>query len=167
MDTTGDGSAKKGEVDLGNVVISEEETPVADLPASVSVIEGEELERVPFKKGIDILRAVPNLLATDYNQGGVPGEFVLRGFSGGHGNVAAVFVDGAPLNESNSHADGIADFNIIIPEEIERIEVIRGPFSALYGNYARGGALISLQRKRSMRTPPIYRWDTGIPSGES
>lgn len=148
MDRTADGSAKKGEVDLGNVVISEEETPVADLPASVSVIEGEELERVPFKKGIDVLRAVPNLLTTDYNQGGVPGEFVLRGFSGGHGNVAAVFIDGAPLNESNSHADGIADFNVIIPEEIERIEVIRGPFSVLYGNYVRGGSINIITKKR-------------------
>lgn len=148
MESTSDGSAKTGEVDLGNVVISEEKTPVANLPASVSVIEGEELERVPFKKGIDVLRAIPNLLATDYNQGGVPGEYVLRGFAGGHGNVAAVFLDGAPLNESNSHADGIADFNMIIPEEIERIEVIRGPFSALYGNFARAGTLNIITKKR-------------------
>lgn len=131
-DAAGEGAARHGQVDLGNVLISEEKTPVANLPASVTVVEGEEVERVPYKKGIDILRTVPNLLVTDYNQGGVPGEFVLRGFAGGHGNVAAVFVDGAPLNESNSHADGIADFNVLIPEAIERIEVIRGPFSPLY-----------------------------------
>ena len=111
------GSAWEGQVDLGNVVISETKSPVADLPASVTIVGGKEHERIPYKKGIDVIRAVPNLLVTDYNQGGVPAEYVLRGFSGGHSNVSPVFLDGAPLNESNSHADWIADFNMLITAE--------------------------------------------------
>lgn len=161
--TAGDGAAKPGQVDLGNVVISEEKTPIANLPASVTIIEGEELEKLHIKKGIDILRAIPGAMPIDYNQGGVPNEFVLRGFSGGHGNIVAVFLDGVPLNESTSHADGLADFNVVIPEEIERIEVIKGPFSALYGNYARAGSINIITKKRVNETTAnlsLGYWDT-------
>lgn len=139
---------KKKSVDLGNVVITEAKNPVANLPASVTIVEGEELERQPILKGIDILRAIPGVMPVDYNQGAVPNEFVMRGFTGGHGNIAAVFLDGAPLNETTSHADGMADFNMLIPEEIERIEVIKGPFSALYGNYSRAGSINIITKKR-------------------
>ncbi len=139
---------KKKSVDLGNVVITEARNPVANLPASVTIVEGEELERQPIIKGIDILRAIPGVMPVDFNQGAVPNQFVMRGFTGGHGNIAAVFLDGAPLNETTSHADGMADFNMLIPEEIERIEVIKGPFSALYGNYSRAGSINIITKKR-------------------
>jgi outer membrane receptor protein involved in Fe transport len=143
---------EKKEIDLGNVVISEQNNPVADLPASVTIIEGTDLEKLHVKKGIDILRAIPGALPIDYNQGGVPNEFILRGFSGGHGNIVAIFLDGVPLNESTSHADGLADFNVVIPEEIERIEVIKGPFSALYGNYDRAGSINIITKKKVNET---------------
>ncbi len=158
-----DESAKKGSVDLGNVVISEEETPVADLPASVTIIEGEELERVPYKRGIDVLRSIPGIMVVDLNKGGAPNQYVIRGYASTHGNRAAVFLDGVPLNESNSHADGNVDFNVVIPEEIERIEVIRGPFSALYGNFAVGGSINIITKKRVNETTvnlSLGYWDT-------
>jgi iron complex outermembrane receptor protein len=49
----------------------------------------------------------------------------------------AIFLDGVPLNET----DGYADTNVIIPLEIEKVEVIKGPSSVLYGNYASGGTV--------------------------
>ncbi len=150
-------------VDLGNVVISEEKNPVKNLPASVTIIEGADLEKLHIKKGIDILRAIPGALPIDYNQGGVPNEFLLRGFAGGHGNIMAIFLDGVPLNETTSHADGMADFNVVIPEEIERIEVIKGPFSALYGNYVRAGSINIITKKKaqeSTATLSLGYWDT-------
>jgi iron complex outermembrane receptor protein len=156
-------SAKEGQVDLGNVVISETETPVANLPASVTIIEGKELERIPYRRGIDALRNIPGIMVVDLNKGGAPNQYVIRGFAATHGNAAAVFLDGVPLNESNSHADGNVDFNIVIPEEIDRIEVIRGPFSALYGNFARGGSINIITKKRvneNTANLSLGYWDT-------
>jgi iron complex outermembrane receptor protein len=49
----------------------------------------------------------------------------------------AIFLDGVPLNET----DGYADTNVIIPLEIDHVDVIKGPSSVLYGNYASGGAV--------------------------
>lgn len=162
-ETAEEKSKKGGHVDLGNVVISDEKTPVANLPASVTIVEGEELQRIPYKRGVDVLRNIPGIMVVDLNKGGAPNQYVIRGYASTHGNRAAVFLDGVPLNESNSHADGNVDFNVVIPEEIERIEVIRGPFSALYGNFAVGGSINIITKKRVNETTAnlsLGYWDT-------
>ncbi len=65
---------------------------------------------------------------------------VIRGFgNGGHGGDLGAVIDGIPLNEAMSHADGYVDLNVIIPLEIDSFTVLKGPVSALYGNYNRGG----------------------------
>lgn len=87
---------------------------------------------------IDILKQSPGITVLQYNQGGLATAFQMRGFrEASHGPDAAIYLDGVPLNET----DGYADTNIVIPDEIERIEVIKGPVSALYGNYASAGVV--------------------------
>ncbi|MDQ3039039.1 MAG: TonB-dependent receptor, partial [Pseudomonadota bacterium] len=76
-------------------------------------------------------------------------SIAIRGFgNGSHGGDLGVVIDGIPLNEANSHEDGYVDLNVIIPLEIDSMTVYRGPVSALYGNFNRGG-LIALESRKT------------------
>jgi outer membrane receptor protein involved in Fe transport len=95
-----------------------------------------------------LLRQVPGVELRSYGLGGVVNVVTVRGFNGGaHGGDLGMVVDGIPLNEAMSHSDGYADLNVIVPLEIERFQVYRGPVSALYGNFNRGG-LVAIETRR-------------------
>lgn len=96
----------------------------------------------------DMFRDVPGMNVREYSLGGVANQIVLRGFGdGGHGGDIGFVVDGIPLNEANSHADGYVDTNVLVPLEIESLRVYRGPVSALYGNFNRAGLIAFETRK--------------------
>ena len=95
-----------------------------------------------------LFREVPGMNVRDYNLSGVANQIVIRGFAnGGHGGDLGVVIDGIPLNEANSHADGYVDTNVLVPLEIGGLTVYRGPVSALYGNFNRGGLIAFETRK--------------------
>lgn len=96
----------------------------------------------------EMFRDVPGMNVRDYGLGGVANQIVLRGFgNGGHGGDIGFVVDGIPLNESNSHADGYVDTNVLVPLEIQSLRAYRGPVSALYGNFNRAGLIAFETRK--------------------
>ena len=71
-----------------------------------------------------------------------------RGFGGGgHGGDLGAVIDGIPLNEAMSHADGYVDFNVVVPLEIANLAVYKGPVSALYGNFNRSG-LVAIETRK-------------------
>lgn len=95
-----------------------------------------------------LFREVPGMNARDYNLSGVANQIVIRGFgNGGHGGDLGMVIDGIPLNEANSHADGYVDTNVLVPLEVGGLTVYRGPVSALYGNFNRGGLIAYETRK--------------------
>lgn len=97
----------------------------------------------------ELLEDVPGMSVRDYGLAGVASSTVIRGFGdGAHGGDLGVVIDGIPLNEANSHADGYVDLNVIVPLEIKALTVFRGPVSALYGNFNRGG-LIALETRNT------------------
>ncbi|MBF5003077.1 TonB-dependent receptor [Diaphorobacter caeni] len=97
----------------------------------------------------DLLRKVPGMNVQNYNLSGVGDAIVMRGFGGGgHGGDIGVVLDGIPLNEAMSHADGYVDLNVIVPLEIQRLTVYKGPVSALYGNFNRAG-LMAIETRKS------------------
>ena len=65
---------------------------------------------------------------------------------GAEGNHTLVLIDGI---EANNTADGEFDFSNLSAEDIERIEVIRGPMSGLYGSNAVGGVINIITRQRA------------------
>ena len=124
------------------------------LPAKVNVITKDDLERMPYKGDIlDILRQVPGVHARKASIAETGDHIGMRGFSGGHGKMVAYFVDGMPMNVFD-YSHGVSDIPWVIPEMIERIEVIKGPFSALYGDFALAG-VINIITKKSDPSPSV------------
>lgn len=143
-------------LDLGTIVVSNVRNPLESLPASTTILSGEEIvDKSPLRQPVDVLRGVPGLQVSTLSQGGFRERFIIRGFASAGESVAS-FLDGAPLNESNGHGDGSIDLGTIIPEEIDRVEVIRGPVSPLYGNFSRSASINFITKNRVDETMARY-----------
>jgi iron complex outermembrane receptor protein len=123
------------------VTATRHETSALELPASVSVVDAEAVELRAPARGGDLLRDVPNVYVRGVTLGGVfPGSaqaaLSMRGVP--RGMRTLVLVDGLPLNNALSGAIDVASIPV---SEIERVEVVRGPMSALYGGHAMGGVI--------------------------
>lgn len=118
---------------------------VEDAPASISVIPREDIEKKSYKDVTDALRDVPGVLITG---GGSSSDISIRGMTGGY---TLILVDGKRLNsrETRPNKDGPGIEQGWLPpiEAIERIEVVRGPMSSLYGSEAMGGVVNIITRK--------------------
>lgn len=117
------------------------------LPSQVQVITKEDIERLVVRDDIDLFRKVPGVRAFSWGQGDVGVQNIaMRGFSSG-GDVA-MLIDGVPQNFPSYGGGRMADFPWLTPGTIERIEVLKGPFSALYGNYAQSGVINIITKNR-------------------
>ena len=139
---------EEGTLSLDQVTVKGEAFRPQNAAATAHVVSAEELRRTPTDNPLRLIEEVPGVDLGAYRQGGVADVFSMRGFGeGGHGGDVAVQVDGIPLNEADGHSDGYADLNVIVPLELQRIAVYKGPSSALYGNFARAGTVALGTRK--------------------
>lgn len=137
-------TAEKKAVELPQLVVSATSTErmLRDAPASVTVISGEELRERPVLDLTDALRGSPGVTINDVGLGrrgisirGMPDDYTL------------ILVDGKRTNNASS-AIAHADFDLgwVPVEAIERIELVRGPMSSLYGSEALGGVVNIITR---------------------
>ncbi len=125
------------------------EEKLHEQPATIHSISADEIEKMDVKRTLDLIRRIPGVTAEDYNQQGVAAAYSFRGFRAGHGIGAASYLDGIPYNEINHvDGDGYPDYNTILPESVERLEVIKGLSSPLYGGYAQAGILHYITKDR-------------------
>ncbi|HWZ57999.1 MAG TPA: TonB-dependent receptor [Gemmatimonadaceae bacterium] len=112
-------------------------------PLSVVKIDQKQISLTPSNSPYELFRNVAGLEAHEQGQGpGFASDVSIRGFSSDHSTDIALYVDGVPNNDPiNGHAEGYNDFNLLFPAIITNIDVVRGPTSALYGNFAFGGAI--------------------------
>lgn len=91
----------------------------------------------------DLLRQAAGLEVHEQGQGpGFASNASIRGFSSDHSTDMALWVDGVPINEPvNGHAEGYNDWSLLFPESIQGIEVVKGPSSPLFGNFAMAGVV--------------------------
>ncbi len=131
---------------MDDVVVRGEAVNLNLMSTSATVLHHEDMANRVFITPLDMVTSAPGISIDQYKQGGTAANFTMRGFSGNsHGPNTAIYLDGILLNEG----DGYADTNIINPEEMERAEIIKGPASALYGNYASAGTLSYYTKKRA------------------
>jgi outer membrane receptor protein involved in Fe transport len=118
---------------------SDDLTGIASSAGQVTV-GAEELRNRPLLRAGEILEALPGLIITQHAGGGKANQYFLRGFNLDHGTDIALFIDGMPLNlGSQAHGEGYSDFNIVIPEFVERLDAEKGPYYADVGNYGSAG----------------------------
>lgn len=120
----------------------------ANSPFSVDSLYSEQIRNLRVAHPEDLFKQIPGMAVRMLGLSGVADSIVMRGFGGGgHGGDLGVVIDGIPLNEAMSHADGYMDLNVIVPLEIGAMNVFKGPVSALYGNYNRSG-LIAIETRK-------------------
>ena len=118
-------------------------TAIQRTGSAVTIIRAEEIARASSYSVADILRQVPGV---DVSTNGGPGgtsSVRVRGANSGH---TLVLLDGVRISDPSA-ASGEFDASMIAPGIIERIEVLRGPQSALYGSDAIGGVINIITRK--------------------
>lgn len=134
-----------GEVfmNIGEIVVQDkqEKKSEVDLPGSVDILGEKQLNKEIVGNSLELLRRIPGFIYRDYGNGGVPSGFTMRGFNSNHGSDNLVLVDGIPINDHFWQEDGAPDFNQLTAEEIEQIDIIKGPIDARYGNWARAGVV--------------------------
>jgi len=125
------------------------ETPAEQLGASVSVVTGEDLRTYLYETPADALRNIPGV---EIRRSGSLGKTTSISIRGANARQVQVLVDGMRVK---SPTLGQADLSDISLDNIERIEVIRGPQSTLYGADAIGG-VINIITKRGRGAPSAF-----------
>ncbi len=131
------------EAELGEVVVTATKTEeqIKELSSSVSVITRTEIEQKKLDSVVELLRTIPGL---DVTRSGGPGKSTAIYLRGGNAGHTLVLVDGVQVNSPTLGSFDFADLTI---DNIERIEIVRGPQSTLYGSDAMSGVINIITRK--------------------
>lgn len=124
------------------------EQNIADAPASISVITAEELQK---KSYTDVIDAVKNMPGVSVQGGGNNKEITIRGMGA---TYTKYLINGRPVSAGrtvNGNGTDGGKIGAYLPpiDMIERIEVVRGPMSSLYGSDAMGGVINVITKKAS------------------
>lgn len=132
---------------LREVVVtgSRAERPVTQSPGSVSVVTPALLRNSPAQSVDDILTMISGVNTTRSDgMSTIHTNVSIRGLSGDEQGRTLVLFDGIPINTSD---EGSVNWNSIHMDNIQRIEVFKGPGSSLYGNNAMGGVINIISKK--------------------
>ena len=113
-------------------------TPADDLAANVTVLSREDFEAQKPRQLADILRRVAGVHIDQVGGRGGTGSLYLRGADP---NYTLVLVDGVRVNDPTNARGGSFDFSTFDVADIERVEIARGPYSAVYGGDALAGVV--------------------------
>ena len=120
--------------------------PLDQAPASTSVVTSQDIEEKQIERVADALREVPGLSVV---QSGAPGQLTSVFTRGLRSEHTQVLLDGIPVNQGLQGAFNFAD---LTTDDLDHIEVVRGPQSTLYGPRALAGA-IQIFTKRGDSNP--------------
>lgn len=126
--------------DLEHIIVTGTHTAVSQeqLSSSSTVLDQSTIARLNKRSLAELLKTVPGVLVEE--QGGA-GGLVSVSLRGGEFNFTLVMVDGVPLNDPTNTRGGSFDFGSLNIDNIERIEIVRGPQSAIYGSDALSGVI--------------------------
>jgi outer membrane cobalamin receptor len=127
------------------VTATKTEKSIKKVSASISVITREMIEESPLSSITDILSTLPGVSVEKRSGLGTTAGISIRGLNGGPGSQKMLLlIDGRTANFA---FNGNINWNAVPKDMIERIEVIRGPASALYGANATGGVINIITKK--------------------
>ena len=112
-------------------------TPLLEVASSVTVVTAADIDARQERTFADVLKDIPGVNVV---QTGGPGGETSVFMRGTNSNHTKVFIDGIDVSDV-SNATGAFDFGQLLTQDIERVEVLRGPQSGLYGSDAVGGVI--------------------------
>jgi len=133
------------------------ETPYEQVGSSFTVVTRQEIEQKKPSTVVDLLRGVPGL---DVVQAGGPGGQASVFMRGAKSEHTLVLIDGVEMNDPITPGRSF-DWSHLTPDNVERIEVIRGPQSTLYGSDAIGGVINIITRKGKGRPSVTLTGEAG------
>ncbi len=138
--------AQEKEITMETIVVTATRDPqeVRKVPSNVTVLTREQIEQSNAKTTIDLLRNEVGVTVQDFTGSGKTASIDLRGFGETAPLNILVLVDGRRVNEID--LSGV-DWTQIPFNQIERIEILRGPGSVLYGDNAVGGVVNIITKK--------------------
>lgn len=140
-----------------DLVITPNKQPqsIQQIGSAVTIITHDDIEREGAKSVRDILDAQPGVVVTENGGPGGATSLYLRGSNTNH---VLVLIDGMRVNDPTT-VGGDLDLGMVPPQAIERIEIVRGPQSALYGSDAIGG-VVNIITKTGRKGPPVWHLRT-------
>lgn len=138
-------------VDLGDVSITATKTTQStfESPASVEVVSAKKIEQKSVQRADEALKDVAGVTVRstgDHAPNSYNNQVTLRGIPGYY--RTAVMVDDSPMN--NAFSGGVNWSNMMV-DDIQQIEVVKGPFSSLYGGNAMGGVINIITKEPTER----------------
>jgi vitamin B12 transporter len=112
-------------------------TPELDVASSVTVVSADEIAARQQRTFAEVLKDIPGLNVVQQGGPGAETSVFMRGTNSNH---TKVLVDGIDVSDP-SNANAAFDFGQLLTQDIERVEVLRGPQSGLYGSDAIGGVI--------------------------
>jgi len=142
-----------GATDLDKIVVTGTRTDVAieDSLVPAQVIDREEIERTQASSLPELLKGRAGINLTNQGGAGKLTSVFLRGAESDH---VLVLVDGVRIGSATA---GLASFQDLPVDQIERIEIVRGPRSSLYGSEAIGGVIQIFTRTGGLGFSPHFR----------
>jgi iron complex outermembrane receptor protein len=112
-------------------------------PVAATHVDATTIRLTPANSPYELLRQTTGMEVHEQGQGpGFAANASLRGFSSDHSTDLALWIDGVPINEPmNGHSEGYNDWSLLFPGGVQDIDVVRGPTSALFGNFALAGVV--------------------------
>lgn len=144
-DTSDKATSKEPEKVTLVITATRVESEVKDIGSSVSVVTGEELREKQYHFVLDALRAVPGVEIRRSGGLGSETSIFIRGTDSDH---ALLMVDGVQVHDPSSPSS-TAVLNHLSTSDVERIEIVRGPQSTVYGSEAIGGVINIITKKGS------------------
>ena len=130
------------------VTATKTEHSLGETTADVSVVTREQIEKMPANNVLDVMRTMPGVTvdsARSFYGTSTQNKVIIRGMGGDDVNGRVlVLMDGLPVMTAGNN---IFNWDTISLDTVERIEVVRGPASALYGSSAMGGVINIITRK--------------------
>ncbi|MEH6570058.1 MAG: TonB-dependent receptor [Halioglobus sp.] len=132
--------------ELEHTLITGTYSPVAvsDLTSTTDILDRDRIEALNKRTVSELLKSVPGVLVEEL---GGPGGLTAVSIRGGESNFTLVLLDGVAVNDPTNTRGGSFDFSRLNPASVERIEIVRGSQSAIYGSDAIAGVINIITRR--------------------
>ena len=127
------------------ITATKTENYIKNIPTRINLVSPRQIEALPAQTTDDLLNYVPGVnINRSFGIFSHSATVTMRGLNGQEQGRVLVMIDGIPTNKSDG---GSVNWNLLNTDQIERIEVVKGPGSSLYGGNAMGGAINIITKK--------------------